>query len=95
METPTDFEWDDKKAASNLVKHKLSFWSARYVFADPDVVYVETARPEDNERRSKAIGSYKGKLYAVVFVMRGDVCRLISARRTNAKEDETYGNRKK
>jgi uncharacterized DUF497 family protein len=93
MDMPTDFEWDEAKAANNLAKHKLSFWSARFVFADPKMVVVDAARTADGESRCKAIGAYQGKLYAVVFVLRDGVCRLISARRTNAKEDRIYGNR--
>jgi uncharacterized DUF497 family protein len=30
-----DFEWDSVKAASNLVKHGVSFAEAATVFADP------------------------------------------------------------
>jgi uncharacterized DUF497 family protein len=30
-----DFEWDDKKAAANLVKHNVSFVVAREAFDDP------------------------------------------------------------
>lgn len=87
-----EFEWDDAKAAENFAKHQVSFWFARYVFADPEMVVIDTIRPEDGECRYKAVGRINGKLYVVVFVMRDEVCRLISARRTNAKEDRIYGN---
>lgn len=30
-----NFEWDDRKAASNLRKHGVAFEHARAVFADP------------------------------------------------------------
>jgi uncharacterized protein len=93
MDTPTEFEWDDVKAAENFAKHSVSFWFARYVFSDPQRVIIDTVRPEDGEDRYKAVGRTKERLYAVVFVMRGEVCRLILARRTNAKEDRVYGNR--
>ncbi|MHB8763667.1 MAG: BrnT family toxin, partial [Deferrisomatales bacterium] len=29
------FEWDEKKATSNLRKHRLSFEEARTIFSDP------------------------------------------------------------
>lgn len=57
------------------------------------MVVIDTIRPADGECRYKAVGQINGKLYVVVFVMRDEVCRLISARRTNAKEDRIYGNR--
>jgi uncharacterized protein len=91
MKTPTAFDWDDAKAATNLAKHGVRFAFAVRVFLDPALVIEETIRDEDDEARHKAIGLIGGKLYAVVFTMRGDVCRLISARRTNRREDRIYG----
>jgi len=55
------------------------------------MVIEDTTRAVDGEPRQKAIGAIDGKLYAVVFTMRGETCRLISARRTNRKEDRIYG----
>jgi len=92
MKVPAEFEWDDAKAATNLAKHKVPFPFAARVFLDPNVVVQSTFRPGDGESRCKAIGRIETKLYVVVFVMRGQVCRLISARRTNTKEDRNYGN---
>ncbi len=91
MKAPSQFEWDETKASSNLEKHGVRFAYAASVFLDPDLATEATIRPQDGEARYKAIGSIDGKLYAVVFVMIGDVCRLISARRTNIKEDRIYG----
>ena len=92
MDTPTTFEWDDAKAQANVAKHGVSFPYAVRVFLDMSIVRLPTVRAEDGEDRLKAIGEIEGRLFAVVYVMRGAVCRLISARRTNAKEDRAYGN---
>jgi uncharacterized DUF497 family protein len=35
------FEWSPKKAAANLVKHKVSFDEARTVFGDPLAVTID------------------------------------------------------
>ena len=91
MDTPRVFEWDDAKAAANLRKHGIPFHEAVVVFTDPRCAVLNVARAQDGEDRAKAIGSIAGRLFAVVFVIRGDVCRVISARRTNAKEDRAYG----
>jgi hypothetical protein len=93
VHTLTEFEWDDTKAEVNIARHGVSFRYATRVFLDPEMVAVASIREEDGEERFKAIGSIDGKLYVAVYVMRGTTCRLISARRTNAKEDERYGNR--
>ena len=49
------------------------------------------SREMDGGRRFKTVGVIGGKLYAVVATWRGDVCRIISARRTNAAEGKAYG----
>lgn len=49
------FEWDDGKAASNLVKHGVSFELAREVWNDPLYVVLPD-RVEGGERRWHAIG---------------------------------------
>ena len=37
-----DFEWDDRKAWSNLAKHGVSFEEASTVFADPCYICAPT-----------------------------------------------------
>ena len=93
MDAPTEFEWDDAKAAGNLAKHGVWFGFAARVFLDPAHVIEDIARLKDGEDRHKAVGVIDGRLYAVVFTMRGKICRLISARRTNRQEDRIYGHR--
>jgi uncharacterized protein len=73
--------------------HNVTFAFAAGVFLDPLVKIVATIRPEDDEARFKAIGMIDGDLHAVVYTMRGNTCRIILARRTNRKEERTYGNR--
>lgn len=37
-----EFEWDERKAASNLAKHGVSFEQATRAFADPNAIeYVD------------------------------------------------------
>jgi uncharacterized DUF497 family protein len=57
------------------------------------LLLIDASRKEDNERRTKAIGQIEGRLFVVVFAERGRVIRIISARRTNKVEDESYGSR--
>jgi uncharacterized DUF497 family protein len=47
-----DFEWDDDKAARNLVRHGVSFELARLVFSDPWGVGEVDDREEYGEERS-------------------------------------------
>ncbi len=86
----SSFEWDSDKAASNLAKHRFAFEDATQVFADREVVIFPTIRAGDGEERWKAIGRIGGYVFTVVYTMRGDVVRLISARRANAAEEKHY-----
>lgn len=87
------FEWDERKAALNLDRHGLSFQAATAVFADPHTLEFDTTRAQDGETRSKAIGMIGSRLHTVVFTMRGDATRLISARPANRPEERRYGDR--
>ena len=91
MDRPLAFEWDDAKAESNEAKHKVPFEFATRVFLDDGRIDLDASRVQDGEDRRKAIGRIDGLLYVVVYTMRGDVCRIISARRANAKEAKAYG----
>ena len=91
MDTLAEFEWDNAKASANEAKHSVRFEYAAAVFWDDNRLDLDTTRADDGEERRKAIGLIEGKLYTVVYTLRGSVCRLISARRSNAKEGRSYG----
>ena len=48
------------------------------------------AQSRFDEQRHMLIGKLSGKFYSVVFTMRGESIRLISARRSRAKEVKIY-----
>lgn len=82
-----EFEWDANKAASNLSKHGVSFDDTFYVdFYDPDHSY--------DEHRYIIIGqSAQNHLLIVSYTERGNVIRLISARKATRGEKEMYEER--
>ncbi len=86
-----DFEWDARKAESNLEKHGISFATATAVFNDPNYIEEDTTRPEQGETRIKAVGIVKGELIvAVVYTDREQKRRIISARRAGKNERDKY-----
>ncbi|QCK86512.1 BrnT family toxin [Phreatobacter aquaticus] len=87
---PFSFDWHDDKAASNLIKHGISFGEARSVFLDPLRIDIDASREEDGELRRKTTGLLAGRLFSVVYTLRDDVHWIISARRANPKEIRTY-----
>jgi uncharacterized DUF497 family protein len=83
------FTWDSKKAASNLRKHGVSFEEAATVFADPLAAMLEDA--VDPERAILVGQSESGTVLLVVFIEQSeDAIRIISARRTTARERKRY-----
>jgi uncharacterized DUF497 family protein len=85
-----DFEWDERKAAINLRRHKLSFQSARQVFADAFALIEQDRTDDYGEERFIAIGMAGGLLITVVYTERGERIRIISARKANSHEQRKY-----
>jgi uncharacterized DUF497 family protein len=84
------FQYDPSKSASNLKKHGVSFADAEGVFADPLAIHQLDPDSEDEERFiSVGMGS-AGVILVVVYTLRGEEIRLISARRATPREVKNY-----
>ncbi len=84
------FEWDSRKATINLRKHKVRFELACEAFFDPFVCYLDE-EIVGLELREKLVGlTTTWLLLHIVYVMRGDVIRIISARKATEEERELY-----
>lgn len=86
------FEWDNNKNQANIVKHGISFDTAKLVFSDNNKI-ISHNRTVDDEERLQVIGSIAGILVVmVVFTPRDGNVRIISARKANKKERAIYEN---
>lgn len=86
-----EFEWDPRKANINLQKHNVSFQEAATVFRDSLSVTFPDPDHSIGERRYVIIGlSRYGQLLVVAHTERGDLIRIISARRATRKEQRFY-----
>jgi uncharacterized DUF497 family protein len=84
------FEWDRRKAETNLRKHKVPFEAACEVFFDP-FIYVEEAGVIKGERRQAVIGmTLNWRLLYVVYAEQDDVIRIVSARPVEKAERQSY-----
>jgi uncharacterized DUF497 family protein len=86
-----EFEWDARKAAENLRKHKVSFIEAATVFGD--LLSTTAADPAHSagEHRYITVGlSNAGRLLIVAHAERGERIRIISARTLTARERRAY-----
>lgn len=84
------FEWDPAKDNANFAKHGITFDEATEVFADPSRLVVSSTKPEHREARWLAIGRYGPHVMSVIFTVRHDEVRIISARRASKDEREQY-----
>jgi uncharacterized protein len=85
------FEWDNNKAESNAVKHDITFEEAITAFADPALLFTEDSLHSWGEEREWAIGATEnGLVVVIVFTMRGEQIRIISARAASKQERQEY-----
>ena len=76
-------EWDPEKAASNLVKHGISFADAAVALHDEQALTIQDDSPTEPRLVSLAMDAL-GRLLVVVYV------RIISARRATKTEARQY-----
>lgn len=85
------FEWDPRKGAANLAKHGVSFEEAASVFNDPLAYTFADPDHSVGEVRQLTFGvSNSGRLLAVISTERGDVLRIVSARKATRHERGIY-----
>jgi uncharacterized DUF497 family protein len=88
---PLTFEWDSRKARSNIAKHGVTFEEASTVFADSLSLTIPDPEHSESEQRYVTMGrAFTGKLLVVAHTDRGDNIRLISARRASRRERRSY-----
>lgn len=92
------FEWDPAKAVRNLMKHGVSFNEAQTVFEDDEALLMPDPDHSVEEERF-VILAFSEALRVLVVVHcereRGEVIRLISARRASPGERALYALQKR
>jgi uncharacterized DUF497 family protein len=85
------FEWDSRKARSNLSKHGISFEEASTIFGDFLSLTIPDPDHSITERRYITMGrAFNRKLLVVVHTDRSDNIRIIRARRASRRERRFY-----
>jgi len=83
------FEWDSKKAISNLKKHGVNFADAVTVLEDERAITIADDFP--HEERSITIGmDSSGRILVVAHTWRETRLRIISARKATTNEIMQY-----
>jgi len=87
----SNFEWDEKKARSNIQKHGVSFEEATSIFQDDFSLTLKDTIHSMDEERFVDIGlSSKGRILVVVYTERRVNIRLISCRKATPAERNAY-----
>ncbi|MEO7971801.1 MAG: BrnT family toxin [bacterium] len=87
------FEWEPRKAATNLRKHRVSFAEAKTVFLDEEALLLPDDENSSDEERFTILGiSSRVRILVVCHCYRKteDIIRIISARKANRTEREQY-----
>ena len=85
------FEWDLKKAKTNLKNHGVSFEEASTTFKDPLSLTIDDPLHSSEEERLILIGmSYNNRMLVIVHTEIRDNIRIISARKATKEERNYY-----
>jgi uncharacterized DUF497 family protein len=85
-----EFEWDSDKEALNWQKHQITFDEAADIFRYP-IYEILDSRLNYGEERFIAIGRNQRFVFlTVIYTIRDDWIRIISARRSTKKEKDLY-----
>ena len=87
----TEFEWDKGNIAKSFKKHKISPNEAEEIFLDENLKILKDINHSQKEKRLIALGkTFTNKKLFIVFTVRGEKVRIISARPMDRKERSYY-----
>lgn len=83
------YQWDRDKALTNRSKHGIDFADAVSVFSDELAITIFDDHPVEERLITMGIDAI-GRILVVVYTMRDDEIRLISARKATKNERRQY-----
>lgn len=85
------FQWDEGNAENNSVKHHVSRGETEQVFFNRPLVVIEGEQRTESTWRCYALGHTDARrLLFIVFTIRDDLIRVISARPMSRRERRIY-----
>jgi len=81
------FEWDENKNKANVKKYGIAFEDAAKIFL---AQRVEKRSDRANEKRYITVGEVNNRVIAVIYTLRGENVRIISARKARKNEEREY-----
>ncbi len=91
LPSPVSFDWDSADIDKNWNKHKVSQKETEEIFGNKPLIILKDIKHSQIEERFMAFGITNGKrkLY-IIFTIREDRIRIISARDQSKKERNFY-----
>lgn len=83
------YQWNRDKAAANLRKHGIDFADAVSVFSDDLAITIPDERFDEERFVTLGIDAF-GRVLVVVYTLRDNEIRLISARKATRHEQQQY-----
>ncbi|WP_426227347.1 BrnT family toxin [Pararhizobium sp. DWP3-4] len=83
----TSFDWNDQKRLDNIRKHGIDFEDAILAL---QASRIEFQSIRNGEVRTLAICPDTNRIITVVYTMRAEICRIISARPAHKNEQRIY-----
>ncbi|MEA5495611.1 BrnT family toxin [Limnoraphis robusta Tam1] len=83
------YQWNRDKAIANFRKHGIDFADAVSIFSDELAITIPDERFEEERFITVGIDAF-GRVLVVVYTLRGNEIRLISARKATRKERQQY-----
>ncbi len=90
------FDWDKYNVNKNKIKHEVDYKEAQEVLVDFKAILLVDKKHSSVEERFFCLGKTRmNRMLIVIFTMRGNRIRPISARTMSKKERKIYENSKK
>ena len=85
-----EFEWDDAKSDACFAYRGFDFAYVAHAFFDADRIVGTDRRWDYGEDRYRLLGAVEGRVFVVIYTMRGSTIRIISARKAIRREVREY-----
>lgn len=86
-----EFDWDEGNVDKNEIKHNVKWMESEQVFFNKPLLFIKDTIHSISEERYYAYGKTEGgRLLTIVFTIRDDKIRVISARDMSKKERQSY-----
>jgi uncharacterized DUF497 family protein len=90
FENITRFDWDKNNLEKNLIKHNVTSKESEDVFKDENIILTKEVNVK-NEKRYVVFGvTPQNRFLTVVFTVRNNLIKVISARTQNKSERKIY-----